>query len=1627
MDKQIEQHQQNNTFQLILKETPLAEPKYHTVNAGITVATILEKAPKVYDQPPWVYVNGVQSDATKEIIAGDIVEVVYVPQGNLVESGLFGLAAFLGFKLFRPPRMDGSEAEQFERFRRLRNEERPYQTVPTLLGKRKVAPYYIARPYTMLEGDAEWFYALMSTGYGPQQIENFRLGSNPLSEFEHEITVLDNFTNFNPQAVYQAYSADISQENVDVTLQSPDWLGNNNGDIQYNTRSLDGNVNEVVMDFLWPAGAFRITRSKGRTQAFESGARVDYVQDGVRTTLVAIRPAGTSHIYGTAINVGGSWFLDFGSGGQVALQTVGQPRNGVIKAINVPTNRLVTSIFHSSADRKAKAKSLNFLTDSDSPIIVHVGKTFPANDIRDELNPTDTMQWLNVKVKRPLTFQQFDEAIGSKRPFLRYEGAPSGGVRTYRPTIIALKIKATGQLSGQLDNLFCDATMCVPVNKTADWRNWPNLALEPSTNPADAYKWLLQGPMNYSPVPIEKIDHANLQTWRNRCIAENYTLSAWIDYESTLLAELRNVAFTGRADFSFKEGKFGVVEKIERTLPVQMFTNKNSANFQSSRSYPEEVDGIKFEFDSLEIDYEKDEGTFLDPIKAANPDRLRGRFQRMTLWGIDNFDQAYRMARFQYYEEFLQRELYTLETDIEAIRCTRGDLVYVQNDVILAGLGAGRILAVTPTSVLIDEEVGLEDTTDPLAIMFRMSDGSFQVEQATYNGNREWSVDVPAGVKVGDLVSYGVADRVILPCYIQDIQYNQDMGARVTLRNAISYDFDDEPIPEYIPSITLPPVNEIPDAPIIYDTPSVDPDRGLVTLTILNLDTVRLQGLVYNVQYRHYETELGQAAATEWETLGVAIGQSLEVSVPNLIQGQTYQFRVQARRDNSTFSAWSNIATVELDFGSEPSEIENLGFQHTLDGTMLLWNRIDGPFVDGFEIRLNTNFGDDNDEANLVGFTKNLSWNVGYLDQDVTYYIAVKSIYARYSDHVQINVTKPVVNIPTGLQLIQDIPPSFTWVAPTPIYRISYYNVYREGTPYAQLDGTRIEALVAESGEYTFSVEAVDLAGNISDLASITDFLENARDFFTELLSESPIFDEIVDELRDSVTDIRDKITNVRDQLVEDVNQILDDMDESIARETGIRQVTQIIENETENRVTQINLVQSALDDEVATRTAQILQVNQAITNESLARATAISQVNARINTAETNINANSTLIQNAQVDINGNASAISALQSFVGSSDVGMALSDLLLSAELDANGNTKATAALGTRVDNLDDDFAEANLLLESAIAPDGTVIGKGALTVNANNQVTGIVLQAGQSGSIIELQAGRIRFLDPSGNIKIAYSTTDGEYVYDGNITCNQLTTRPDGFIRTGLASDTHTRVVLGTSSLLPTSNAIFVGQGAISDANAVFRINRNGDALYRGKMEIVRSNNTLAIDPDNDLMMWFGPNTSAGSKSKSNGTFWIASDGSYRANNRLSSHPNTLFVGSSSVNQWTQFNLVTSSVSGLARVEFVGDFVSVNGDSFNDDTTVEVEIQLRDGTTVIASTVAKLRSPWGVGALEPPGTQEGWTACPSLVAFRDVSGLGYNQSKTYNLRIRHTTSGVTSFAVYGRFIVDERQIL
>ena len=373
--------------------------------------------------------------------------------------------------------------------------------------------------------------------------------------------------------------------------------------------------------------------------------------------------------------------------------------------------------------------------------------------------------------------------------------------------LTAIRIRATDQLSGTVDRL--NATVASPV---LDWdgTNWVEAE---TSNPASLFRHVLQGAARENRTPDSRIDLPSLQAWHSFCVTNNYEYNGVIDYRSSVLEALREIAAAGRASPSFADGKVKVVVDTGTQLPVQHFTPRNSSNFRASRAFSEVPDALRVRFNNREEEWRQDERiVYRDGFDKTNAEK----FATLEAPGITDPDHVYRFARFHLAQILLRRELWTCELDFEHIVASRGDRVLLTHDVILVGQKSARIKAVTvdssgkATAIEIDEQVtmvsgvtyGVSIRTPANAAVKAQVD---TVVGTTTNLTFTTPISTATILSLGDLLGFGTFGNETIDGLIVAVESATELTARVSIMPWHSpgvYDAETGAIPAYETGLT---------------------------------------------------------------------------------------------------------------------------------------------------------------------------------------------------------------------------------------------------------------------------------------------------------------------------------------------------------------------------------------------------------------------------------------------------------------------------------------------------------------------------------------------------------------------------------------------------------------------------------------------------------------------------------------------------------------------------------------------------------------------------------------------------------------------------------------------------------
>ncbi len=496
-------------------------------------------------------------------------------------------------------------------------------------------------------------------------------------------------------------------------------------------------------------------------------------------------------------------------------------------------------------------------------------------------------------------------------------------------SIIAMRIKATNELSGSVDQLNLIASPLIRSWNGSAWNDG-----QVTSNPADHFRNILQGSANARPVSDVGIDIAGLQEWHEYCRVNGLTFNFVSTSQQSVYDQLQQVASAGRAAVSLRDGKWGVVWDVADSAIVQHFTPRNSWDFSSTRAYADLPHGFRVAFINRDNGYLNDERVVYDDgYTEANATKFEG----LDFPGVVEKDLIWKHGRYHLAQLRLQRESYELSADFENLVCTRGDRVRVNHDTVLWGLGSARVSSVSegPDTVTVDD-LFLMEAGKTYSMRFRLANGTSVVRQiAGVDGEFKSFTLIGSGAlpAQGDLALFGENGLESVVLRVKGITAQPDLSAKIEL-------VDDAPAILQADKGTIPPFETgIPPlvdyrayAPAsLSSTESIwttSPPTSALLLSWQAPSVGRVQN--YIVQYALKGTDLWSRGETP--------------SAPQIelhdLQAGAYDVRIRAVFTNGQLSGWLNGVINAAIFATEPADVTGFVIQVTGDLATLQWDAI---------------------------------------------------------------------------------------------------------------------------------------------------------------------------------------------------------------------------------------------------------------------------------------------------------------------------------------------------------------------------------------------------------------------------------------------------------------------------------------------------------------------------------------------------------------------------------------------------------------------------------------------------------------------------------------------------------------
>ena len=506
-------------------------------------------------------------------------------------------------------------------------------------------------------------------------------------------------------------------------------------------------------------------------------------------------------------------------------------------------------------------------------------------------------------------------------------------------SIIALRIKASNELNGVVDNLNMIASARMRAFNGTTW-----IDNQITSNPADHFRHVLQSNANERPRTDSEIDLDSIQDWWQFCVDQGFKFDFVATEARSVYETLTMIAAAGRAAVTLQDGKWGVVYDKANTPIVQHFTPRNSWGFDSTRAYIERPHAFRMSFINKDNNYLIDERIVYDDFFDASS---ATRFEGLDFPGIVDPALIWRHGRYHLAQLRLQREVFSLNADFENLVCTRGDRVRVNHDVTLWGLGSARVKSTTtfPDTVTVDDTFAME-AGKTYAMRFRQPNGDTLVrtilgvdgEFSTFTLDN--SGEMPYN---GALVLFGEQSFESVVLRVKSITAQSDLTARIELVNDAPeiLDADTGIIPDFITGIA-PSADyralSVSNVSFIESIWEVNPPSSALDLSWTPPEGVST--LSYVIQYRQTGTDIW---FTETSTTNQTVLDTLAAGV--------YDIRIRGISGDGQFSRWFNLSANVGIFTRIPANVAGFNISVTGDNANLQWVATTEEFVSHHEIR----------------------------------------------------------------------------------------------------------------------------------------------------------------------------------------------------------------------------------------------------------------------------------------------------------------------------------------------------------------------------------------------------------------------------------------------------------------------------------------------------------------------------------------------------------------------------------------------------------------------------------------------------------------------------------------------------
>jgi sulfur carrier protein ThiS len=935
------------------------------------------------------------------------------------------------------------------------NQQKPYGSIPVVLGKVRVTPPLGSTNFLTYENEGDSYISMLLVwGYGPMVIDaaTLRIGAIPIA------SALD----INDPSVYQNITANrITELTADQERQFDSIYGKDITQVDTQVELVcDGDPEVEVTPGPWFEAATGVEyNTKNEIVPVTSATVALHFPQGLRKIVVKGEESGASAAVAVnfrleySVNAGSSWTLleTFTIGGDTAKKNA------------FTTTKTYSNLNHGQMMIRARRET--------------------GDNIED--NPD--LRYYFQAILQNVTF------LRNNKPAVDPVGA--------KIAKSAFKIKATNQLNGSLQGISAVVqTYCKIWNGTA----WVNGA---TSNPAALMRYVLEHPANPRRITdaASQINLTQLQYFYNYCQTRGFEYNGVLGEARSILEVIRDICAAGRASPALVDGKWSVVIDEIKSTVIQHFTPHNSWGFEGSKGLPKRPDGLRVTFYDQEKDYQESEIIVYDIGKNSGNASL---FESITLPGVTKRSLVIDHARWHMAQIKLRPEVYTINSDIEYLVCNRGDRVKVMHDIPMWGLGSGRIKArISDTKLQLDEDLPMKAGVT-YTMRFRSKTGDSIVRNLVAKSADGYynEVDLTSGVTTAqadmlDLFLFGELQQEAQDLMVISIEPSANNTARITLVDYgvtseynIFTDYQNLTASTVFESqITLPPALQVENfgikKPIITGFVSDESVMERVSKGVfrfkINVAFVNASQLPTNVESVEVQYDLlDSTVGTNFRSVFVPY-QNGSASIADVKESETYKVRMRYVGHNGVVGNWTDYSNhTVVGKTNPPSSVTNFVASADKSSGQLLVTWTPNPESDVYTYEIRTQdigWGTDDSSRLFFGdvtkafikYNANGSMNLFIRAVDTSGNYSLVSTSQTFTATAVPNVPDIVFNYANSQTTGSSVTLSWNEVVNSQFdidhYEISY------GLVTKNLKATTLTVPVDWIGDKTFTIKTVDI------------------------------------------------------------------------------------------------------------------------------------------------------------------------------------------------------------------------------------------------------------------------------------------------------------------------------------------------------------------------------------------------------------------------------------------------------------------------------------------------------------------------------------------------------------------------